>query len=83
MLAGILQIRSPSGSNGLYILKINPGMKKAACILQAAYETLGIFSCLFGLFIRGFYSIDSNADMLIASVLRVLAAKNLNIKRFG
>ena len=28
MLAGILQIRSPSGSNCLYIPKINPGMKK-------------------------------------------------------
>lgn len=28
MLAGILQIRSPSGSNGWYIPKINPGIKK-------------------------------------------------------
>ena len=83
MLAGILQIRSPSGSNGWYIPKINPGIKKQPAFLQAAYKTLGIFSYLFGLFIRGFYTIDSDADMLIASILRVLAAKNLNIKRFG
>lgn len=37
MLAGIMQIRSPSGSNGLYIPKINPGMKKAACISTSCF----------------------------------------------
>ena len=35
MLAGILQIRSPSGSNGGYILKIKPDVKKQPALLQA------------------------------------------------
>ena len=37
MLAGIMQIRSPSGSNGWHIPKINPDMKKQPALLQAAY----------------------------------------------
>ena len=41
MLAGILQIRSPSGSNGLYILKINPDMKKQPALLQAVKGIVG------------------------------------------
>ena len=41
MLAGIMQIRSPSGSNGGYILKINPDMKKQPALLQAVKGIVG------------------------------------------
>ena len=41
MLAGILQIRSPSGSNGGYILKIKPDVKKQPALLQAVKGIVG------------------------------------------
>ena len=41
MLAGILQIRSPSGSNGWHIPKINPDIKKQPALLQAVKGIVG------------------------------------------
>ena len=49
MLAGKMQIRSPSGSYGWYTPKINPGIKKQPVFLQAA---LWIFRYLFASFVR-------------------------------
>ena len=41
MLAGILQIRSPSWSNGWHIPKINPDIKKQPALLQAVKGIVG------------------------------------------
>ena len=83
MLAGILQIRSPSGANGWYIPKINPDIKKAACISTSCLVKMAVFNYLLGPVSIWFHTVDSDADVLILSILGVLTAKDLNIKRFG
>ena len=77
MLAGILQIRSPSGSNGGYILKIKPDVKKQPALLQAVkgidgsdYYTLKYnlsFLCL------AFTVGDGNAQLHAEIIVVVLA----------
>ena len=78
MLAGILQIRSPSGSNGGYILKIKPDVKKQPALLQAVkgidgsdYYTLKYnlsFLCL------AFTVGDGNAQVHAEIIVVVLSA---------
>ncbi len=48
MLAGILQIRSPSGSNGWHIPKIKLDTKKQPAFLQAALVAVQLSVCFFG-----------------------------------
>ena len=62
--------------------KVLPLVIRSNHFETAPYRKLGIFGCLFGLLLGRFHTVDSDADMLIFPILRVLAAKNLNIKRF-
>ena len=83
MLAGILQIRSPSGSNGGYIPKINPDMKKQPAFLQAAngvigsyYYTLNYYNLKYNLsFLRIAFTVgDGNAQLHAEIIVVVLSA---------
>ena len=84
MLAGILQIRSPSGSNGGYILKINPDMKKAACITASCekrivgfdYYTLDYYNLKYNLsFLCLALTVgDGNAQLHAEIIVVVLSA---------
>ena len=82
MLAGILQIRSPSGSNGWYILKINPDMKKQPALLQAVkgivgsdYYTLDYYNLKYNLsFLCLAFTVgDGNAQFHAEIIVVVLA----------
>ena len=79
MLAGILQIRSPSGSNGWHILKINPDMKKQPALLQAAYGviysnyTLAFYNLKYNLsFLRFAFTVSDGDAQLHAEVIVVV-----------
>ena len=83
MLAGILQIRSPSGSNGWYILKINLDMKKQPALLQAVkgivgsdYYTLDYYNLKYNLsFLCLAFTVgDGNAQFHAEIIVVVLAA---------
>ena len=80
MLAGILQIRSPSGANGWYIPKINPGMKKQPALLQAAndeigsnYYTLNYYNLKYNLsFLRLAFTVSDGDAQLHAEIIVVV-----------
>ena len=83
MLAGIMQIRSPSGSNGGYILKINPDMKKQPALLQAVkgivgsdYYTLNYYNLKYNLsFLRLAFTVsDGDAQFHAEIIVVVLSA---------
>ena len=82
MLAGIMQIRSPSGSNGLYIPKINPGMKKTACIIASCewvvgsnYYTLNYYILKYNLsFLRLAFTVGNGDTQLHAEIIVVVFA---------
>ena len=82
MLAGILQIRSPSGSNGGYILKIKPDVKKQPALLQAVkgivgsdYYTLNYYNLKYNLSFLGFAFSMGNWDaQLHAEIIVVVLA---------
>ena len=83
MLAGILQIRSPSGSNGWHIPKINPDMKKQPALLQAVkgivgsdYYTLDYYNLKYNLsFLRLAFTVgDGNAQLHAEIIVVVLSA---------
>ena len=83
MLAGILQIRSPSGSNGWHIPKINPDIKKQPALLQAVkgivgsdYYTLDYYNLKYNLsFLCLAFTVgDGNAQFHAEIIVVVLSA---------
>ena len=80
MLAGIMQIRSPSGSNGWHIPKINPDMKKQPALLQAVkgivgsdYYTLNYYNLKYNLsFLRLASTVSDGDAQLHAEIIVVV-----------
>ena len=80
MLAGILQIRSPSGSNGWHIPKINPDMKKQPALLQAVkgivgsdYYTLNYYNLKYNLsFLRLAFTVSDGDSQFQAEIIVVV-----------
>ena len=77
MLAGILQIRSPSGSNGGYILKIKPDVKKQPALLQAVKGIVGsdYYNLKYNLsFLRLAFTVSDGDTQLHAEIIVVVLA---------